>query len=174
MTPVLPCGGQASVTVHKFSQNSVLIKIGKTKRLSYICHSLKINIMLIDSELLDNLTMEARRSPRLRMNHDLRNSPDDLSQRMLNAMEPGTEVPVHRHTKSSETVVVIRGSIRQNFYDEDGNVTESVVYKAGAPVSICVVPLGAWHNSESLESGTIIFEAKDGAYEPLSEDDIRR
>lgn len=128
--------------------------------------------MIIDSTLLDNLTDEAKRSPRLRMNYDLRNSSEDGSQRMLNAMEPGTEIPVHRHTKSSETVVVIRGSIRQNFYDADGKLTESEVYKAGGPVSICVVPLGAWHNSESLESGTIIFEAKDGAYEPLRDDDM--
>ena len=130
--------------------------------------------MLIDSKLLDGLTEEARKSPRLRMNYDLRNSPHDGSQRMLNAMEPGTEIPVHRHTGSSETVAVIRGAIRQNFYDEDGNITESVIYKAGAPVSICAVPLGTWHNSESLEPGTIIFEAKDGAYEPLGEKDILR
>lgn len=87
--------------------------------------------MLIDSTLLDNLTEEARRSPRLRMNYDLRNSSGDGSQRMLNAMEPGTLIPVHRHTKSSETVVVIRGAIRQNFYDDGGNVTESVIYRAG-------------------------------------------
>lgn len=128
--------------------------------------------MLIDSTLLDNLTEEARRLPRLRMNYDLRNSSGDGSQRMLNAMEPGTLIPVHRHTKSSETVVVIRGAIRQNFYDDGGNVTESVIYRAGAPVPICVVPVNAWHNSESLETGTIIFEAKDGAYEPLGDEDI--
>ena len=84
------------------------------------------------------------------MNYDLRNSSGDGSQRMLNAMEPGTLIPVHRHTKSSETVVVIRGAIRQNFYDDGGNVTESVIYRAGAPVPICVVPINAWHNSESL------------------------
>ena len=130
--------------------------------------------MLIDSTLLDNLTAQAKRSPRLRMNYDLRNSAEDGSQRMLNAMEPGTEVPVHRHRMSSETVVVIRGTIRQKFYDNDGNVTESVVYRAGDPVPICVVPVNVWHNSESLESGTIIFEAKDGAYEPLGEGDILR
>ena len=129
-------------------------------------------MLLIDATLLDNLTEEARRSPRLRMNYDLRNSSEDGSQRMLNAMEPGTVIPVHRHTKSSETVVVIRGAIRQNFYDADGNVTESVIYRAGASVSICVVPINVWHNSESLEPGSIIFEAKDGAYEPLGQDDI--
>ena len=113
--------------------------------------------MLIDSTLLDNLTAQAKRSPRLRMNYDLRNSAEDGSHRM-----------------SSETVVVIRGAIRQKFYDNDGNVTESVVYRAGDPVPICVVPVNVWHNSESLESGTIIFEAKDGAYEPLGEGDILR
>lgn len=128
--------------------------------------------MIIDSELLDNLTLQAKASPRLRMNYDLRNSSEDRSQRMLNAMEPGTVVPVHRHRASSEVVAVIRGSIRQNFYDDEGKVTESIVYKAGGDVSLCVVPVGSWHNSESLESGTIIFEAKDGAYEPLSGEDI--
>lgn len=128
--------------------------------------------MIIDSKLLDGLTLEAKASPRLRMNYDLRNSSEDLSQRMLNAMEPGTVVPVHRHKASSETVVVIRGSIRQNFYDDNGAVTESIVYQTGGGVSICVVPKGSWHNSESLESGTIIFEAKDGAYAPLEKDDI--
>lgn len=71
--------------------------------------------MLIDSTLLDNLAEEARRSPRLRMNYDLRNSSGDGSQRMLNAMEPGTLIPVHRHTKSSETVVVIRGGDTAEF-----------------------------------------------------------
>ncbi len=128
--------------------------------------------MLIDSELLDALSEKVRLSPRLRMNYDLRNHSWDGSQRMLNALEPGTVVPVHRHAKSSETVVVIRGAIRQNFYDGDGNVTESVIYRAGASVSICVVPINTWHNSESLEPGTIIFEAKDGVYEPLGQDDI--
>lgn len=131
-----------------------------------------MNIMTIDSTILDNLSQEAERAPRLRMNLDLRNSPRDGSQRMLNAMEPGTVVPVHRHMRSSETVVVIRGSIRQNFYDDDGNVTDSMVFSAGSPVPICVVPVGVWHNSESLARGTIIFEAKDGSYEPLGDSDI--
>ncbi len=128
--------------------------------------------MIINKELLDRLTEEAKQNPRLRQNYDLRNSPDDNSQRMLNAMEPGTVVPVHRHRTTSEVVSVIRGTLRQNFYDEKGNVTETFIVDAKCDVPFFVVPMGAWHNSESLESGTIIFEAKDGAYAALSPEDF--
>ncbi len=128
--------------------------------------------MEIDESLLNRLTEEAKVSPRLRTNYDLRNSSADSSQRMLNAMEPGTLVPVHRHRTSSETVVVIRGAVRQNFYDEKGTLVESFVVRAGSGVPIFVVPIGAWHNSVALESGTIIFESKDGAYEPQQPEDI--
>ncbi len=120
--------------------------------------------MVITEEILDTLVEQAKASPRKRMNHDLRTTPADTSQRMLNAIEPGSVIPIHRHTHSTETVAVIRGALRQNFYDEEGNLTETYVVRAGSAVSLFVVPLGAWHNSEALESGTIIFEAKDGAY----------
>ncbi len=128
--------------------------------------------MLIDNNLLDGLSAQARASERLRVNFDLRTSADDSSQRMLNALEPGTKVPVHRHCKSTETVAVIRGSVRQNFYDNDGKLIESAVISANSSCPFFVVPIAAWHNSEALESGTIIFEAKDGAYEPLAPEDI--
>lgn len=128
--------------------------------------------MIISDTLLDDLTKAAQNSPRLRMNLDLRNSPDDSSQRMLNALEPGTVVPIHRHSKSSETVILLRGKVRQNYYDEDGNITDSWIME---PLSSCVgcqIPIGQWHNTESLESGTVIFESKDGAWEPQSKLDI--
>lgn len=125
--------------------------------------------MLIDSKLLDELSEKARESERLRMNYDLRNSASDGSQRMLNALEPGTLVPIHRHRTTSETVAVLRGALRQNFYDCEGRVLESFVVRAGGDCPFFVVPRGTWHNSESLESGTVIFEAKDGAYEPVGE-----
>ncbi len=128
--------------------------------------------MVIDKDLLNKLTEDAKASPRLRMNYDLRNSSADTSQRMLNALEPGTEVPVHRHRASSETVSVIRGVVRQKFYDDEGNVIESFVVDAKGEVPFFVVPIGVWHNSEALESGTIIFEAKDGAYMPPSPEDF--
>lgn len=128
--------------------------------------------MRIDEKLLDELSEKAKRSDRLRQNYDLRNSAGDTSQRMLNALEPGTVVPVHRHRRSSETVVVLRGAVRQNYYDDEGHLTESYEVRAKSDTVMFCVPQGAWHNSEALESDTIIFESKDGAYEPITEEDI--
>ena len=126
--------------------------------------------MIIDQSLLDNLTAEAKASPRLRMNYDLRNSAADQSQRMLNAIEPGTVMPIHRHMGSSETVICIRGHFVENFYDEHGILTEAVdMVPGGLMVN---VPAGQWHNLESLESGTVLFEAKDGPYRPLAPEEI--
>ena len=130
--------------------------------------------MKIDSTLLDSLTAQAKASPRLRMNYDLRNSSADGSQRMLNALEPGTPLPIHRHMKSSETVVVLRGHLREIFYDESGQVMEVIDLIPGGPVSAVQIPLGQWHTVEVLESGTVILEVKDGAYEPTLPDDILR
>lgn len=122
--------------------------------------------MLIDSIIFDSLTQEAKASPRLRKNYDLRNSEQDQSQRMLNAVEPGTEMPIHRHPKTSTTVIVLRGSIRQNFYDDQGKLQESVVLRADQEPRAIQIEKGRWHNLESLEEGTILIEAKDGAWEP--------
>jgi len=130
--------------------------------------------MLIDKELLDNLTAQAKESPRLRMNLDLRDSADDQSQRMLNAIEPGTVLPIHRHRRSSETMVMLRGKGRWNYYDDNGNLTESFVVSADDDIRGLSVPKGQWHNSESLESGTIILECKEGPWTPLTEEDILR
>ena len=131
--------------------------------------------MKIDKELLDNLTKQAKVSPRLRMNLDLRNSAEDKSQRMLNALEPGTIVPVHRHRFSSETVVCLRGHLRELFYDENGEkVVEVVDLVAGGDCCALNIPLGMWHTVEVLESGTVIMEVKDGPYEPMKEEDIKR
>jgi cupin fold WbuC family metalloprotein len=127
--------------------------------------------MIIDKAILDDLTTQAKASPRLRMNLDLRNSPEDGSQRMLNAIEPGSPLPIHRHTKSSETVVCLRGHLREVFYNAAGEVTEVIDLQ---PCSDCValnIPIGQWHTVEVLESGTVILECKDGAYEPLGEGD---
>ena len=126
--------------------------------------------MTIDAELLDKLTAEALKSPRLRMNLDLRNSPADGSQRMLNAIEPGTVMPIHRHMGSSETVVCIRGHFEEYFYDSEGRLTETIDMVPGG--AVINVPIGQWHSLKSLESGTVLFECKDGAYEPLGEDEL--
>lgn len=128
--------------------------------------------MVIDKTILDELMDKAKVSGRLRANFDLRNTAEDLSQRMLNALEPGTVMPIHRHRGSSETVVVIRGSVKWLFYDEDGNETESVVLDANGPVRMIVAEKDRWHSLECLESGTVLFECKDGPYHPLEENEI--
>ncbi|MBR5174758.1 MAG: WbuC family cupin fold metalloprotein [Bacteroidales bacterium] len=128
--------------------------------------------MIIDQSILDSLTAQAQASPRLRMNLDLRNSPADGSQRMLNAMEPGTPLPIHRHRKSSETVVCLRGHLREIFYNDAREVMEVIDLTPGGPCVGLSIPIGQWHSVEVLESGTVIMEVKDGAYEPLGEEDV--
>ena len=127
----------------------------------------------ITQGLLDSLTEQAKASPRLRMNLDLRNSPEDMSQRMLNALEPGTPLPIHRHRQSSETVVCLRGRLVEEFYDElERRCTETIELSPNGPVVAVNIPIGQWHTVRSLESGTVILEVKDGAYEPLGPEDI--
>lgn len=128
--------------------------------------------MVIDNQILDSLTKQAKESPRLRMAMDLRNSPDDGSQRMLNAMEPGTIMPIHRHKSSSETVVVLRGKIRWDYYNDKGEKTKSYILDANGDVRCINVDMGQWHSLECLQSGTVLLEAKNGKYQPLGEDDI--
>ena len=128
--------------------------------------------MVIDKKILDELTAKAKENPRLRCNLDMRNSADDLSQRMLNALEPGTVMPIHRHLASSETVIIIRGRIRWFFYDEQGRITESTELWSDGDVRMLNVEKGRWHSLECLESGSLLFEAKDGPYHPLEEDEI--
>ena len=138
--------------------------------------------MKIDNTLLDNLTAQAQASPRLRMNMDLRNSAADTSQRMLNAIEPGSVVPIHRHQKTSETVVVLRGRVVEEYYDDAGVLVESFVLgdchvadapRNDVPMAYALnIPAGQWHTLRALESGTVILEMKDGAYEPISAEDV--
>ncbi len=174
--------------------------------------------MNIDKQFLDNLTAQAKESPRFRMNLDLRNSSEDSSQRMLNAIEPGSVIPIHRHQKTSETVVILCGRAVQHLYDDEGRLVESVLlapvvagcpvkpgmtegdelrsdeegdvlrsgeegdglrsdedvvsYRNGEPIPAMNVEKGQWHRLEALESGTVIVEFKDGAYEPIGPEDI--
>ena len=128
--------------------------------------------MNIDKQLLDALTAQAKASPRLRMNYDLRNSPEDQSQRMLNALEPGTVLPIHRHRNSSETVAILRGRAVQWLYDEEGKVVEKVLLEVGGDIPAMNVEKGQWHRLECLESGTVIVEFKDGAYEPVGAEEF--
>ncbi len=130
--------------------------------------------MKIDQQLLDNLTEQAKASPRRRMNYDLRNSEKDLSQRMLNALEPGTVLPIHRHRHSSEVVVVLRGKVKWVYYNDKKEITDTFVVAPGSDLVGLSVPIGQWHSLECLESGTVIIESKDGAYEPMREEDVMR
>ena len=145
--------------------------------------------MNITQAILDDLTAKAIASPRRRMNLDLRNGADDQSQRMLNAIEPGSVVPIHRHQKTSETVVCLRGRVVEEYYQElkvdslklkdSSEVQRLSVQKVqeielspnGSVVALNI-PAGQWHTLRSLESGSVILEVKDGAYEPLGEEDI--
>lgn len=128
--------------------------------------------MTLDSKLFNELSEEARKSTRLRMNRDMRTSAADQSQRMLNAIEPGTELPVHRHRNTSETCIVLRGSAEELFYDDNGNIMERIIMQPASDCCGVNIEAGRWHKIVSLEPGTVIFEAKDGAYEPLSNEDI--
>ncbi|MCM1141916.1 MAG: WbuC family cupin fold metalloprotein [Muribaculum sp.] len=128
--------------------------------------------MKLDNTFFDSVSYEAKQSPRFRMARDMRTTNNDQSQRMLNAIEPGTELPIHRHTKSTETCIVLRGSAEEIFYDDNGNETERVLMKPDSDCCGVNIEVGRWHKIVSLEPGTVIFEAKDGAYEPLSQEDI--
>ena len=141
--------------------------------------------MIIDQTLLDTLSSQAKASPRLRQAYDLRNTPEDNSQRMLNALEPGTVMPIHRHRRSSESICMVRGKMVMRLYDDNGNVMDEVVMaptgsvaeqdqNSNPSVPMVQVEAGQWHSLEVLEEGTVIFESKDGRYEPLSEEDIMK
>ena len=128
--------------------------------------------MIIDQSLLDSLTEQAKANPRHRQAFDLRTTPEDNSQRILNAVEPGTILPIHRHRGSTETIVVLRGKVVQHYYDKLGNKIASYELAPNTSQVAMSVPVGQWHALESLEEGSVILECKDGAYEPLSEKDI--
>lgn len=129
--------------------------------------------MEITQAIMDKLTEEAKASPRLRMNMDLRNGPEDKSQRMLNAIEPGSPMPIHRHQKTSETVVCLRGRLVWEFYDELERIcTDYIELSPNGPVVALNVPAGQWHTVKALESGSVILECKEGAYEPLQDCDV--
>ena len=128
--------------------------------------------MVIDKKLMDEVTERAKASPRLRMNLDLRNKPEDKSQRMLNAIEPDSPEVVHRHVKSSETIAVLRGHLQESLYDECGNVTKVIDLEPGGDNVAINVPIGVWHSARALVSGTVLLTCKDGRWEPLKDEDV--
>ena len=129
--------------------------------------------MKITQAILDDLTAKAKASPRRRMNMDLRNGIDDQSQRMLNAIEPDSVVPIHRHQKSSETVVCLRGRVVEEYYDELERIcTEAIELTPNGQTVALNIPAGQWHTIRSLESGSVILEMKDGKFEPTQDCDV--
>lgn len=126
--------------------------------------------MIIDDKLFDGLLAEAGENPRRRMNMDLRNSGDDGSQRMLNALLPGTAVPIHRHRETSETTVILRGRLFMVFYDDLGGQTERFLLDPSLGNYGVQIPRGRWHSVEVVEP-SVILETKDGAYAPLAPED---
>lgn len=128
--------------------------------------------MIINEHLLDAVTIKAKESERLRMNFNLHDSLDAKAQRLLNALEPGTLLPIHRHPHTAETYLLLRGSIRVLFYNEDKTVKESFLLNPKEGAYGVHILMGQWHTLEVLESGSVIFEVKDGPYMPLGKEDL--
>lgn len=139
--------------------------------------------MNLDNTLFNKIQLLAEESPRRRMHYDLRTEADapagighenwkDMSQRMLNVLMTDTVVPIHRHTETSETVIVCRGKVREEFYDADGNKTAEFLLEAGGDCPGVQVPKGQYHKLVCLEDGSVIFEAKDRAYDPVLTEDF--
>ena len=128
--------------------------------------------MLIDKKLLDEVTERAKGSERLRMNYNLHDSLESKAQRLLNALEPGTLLPIHRHRHTAETYIVLRGCIRVMFYNNERVITDQFLVRPDQRVYGVHIPAEQWHTLEVLESGTVIFEVKDGPYAPLGEEDV--
>lgn len=129
--------------------------------------------MKITQAILDDLTEHAKTSPRLRMNLDLRNDESEDSQRMLNAIEPGSPLPIHRHQNTSETIVCLKGIIVVEYYDELERIcSEAIELTPNGQVVAINVPIGQWHTVKAIEVGSVILEMKAGAYEPVRDCDI--
>ena len=128
--------------------------------------------MLIDNQLLNRVTEEAKASPRLRMNYNFHTSLDAKAQRLLNALEPGTVLPIHRHRHTGETYLLLRGKIRIQYYNDRKEPLESFVLDPLVGNYGIHIEPGQWHTLEVLENGSVIFEVKDGPYQPITPEDI--
>lgn len=123
---------------------------------------------IINNALLNELTEKASESERLRMNHNFHDSNESKSQRLLNALEPGTVIPLHKHDNTAETYIVLRGSIRVDFYNSVDSLGESAVIDPLEGNYGIDIPSGQLHTLEVLQKGTVIFECKDGPYIPIN------
>ena len=128
--------------------------------------------MIIDTQLLDRLSAQAKASPRLRMNYNFHKSLDEKCHRFLNALEPGTVMAVHHHPTKDETFVVLRGKVAVRIYNYDGTLRERVVLGPGEGRLGLNVPKGVWHTLDCLETGTVLFESKEGPFVPHEEEGV--
>ena len=128
--------------------------------------------MIIDNTLLNKVSEQAQSSSRLRMNYNFHQSLEEKCHRMLNAVEPGSDIPIHRHPDKDESFVVLRGKVRSTTYKDDGTVIESVVLSQEDGLYGVDIPKGVWHKLESLESGSVVFECKEGPFVPHEVDGI--
>ena len=120
--------------------------------------------MIIDKDLLGEVTRQAQNSSRLRMNYNFHQSLDEKCHRMLNAVEPGTDVPIHRHPTKDESFVILRGKVRVTTHNDDGSIIDDIVLDQNEGRYGVNIPKGVWHKLESLESGSCIFECKEGPF----------
>ena len=127
---------------------------------------------LIDKVLLNQISEQAKINARLRINYNFHAFLEAKSQRLLNALEPGTILAIHRHPHTAETYIVLRGSIRVDFYNEHKDLLNSAIIDPKIEVYGLDIPAGQFHTLEVLETGTVIFEVKDGPYMPLDAQDI--
>ena len=127
---------------------------------------------IIDEQLMNGVTEQAKESPRLRMNYNFHQSLDEKCHRFLNALEPGTVVPIHHHMTKDETFILLRGKVRVSTYNDDGEVIEQVVLSLEDGRYGVDIPKNVWHGVECLESGSVIFEVKEGPFVAHEQDGI--
>ena len=130
--------------------------------------------MIITEELLNGISSQAKESPRLRMNYNLHEKLDAKVQRLFNAMEPGTIIPIQRHQNTAETIMLVRGKMKVIFYDDNKKVIEEAILSHGTGNYGVHIPTGVWHCVEILEPNTVMFEVKEGPYTPLADEDIMK
>jgi len=127
---------------------------------------------IIDEQLLNEVSAQAKASPRMRMNYNFHQTLDDKCHRMLNAVEPGTVVPIHRHPTKAESFVVLRGKVKVTTYNDDGSMRESIVLDPTAGQYGVDIPQNVWHTIESLDSDSVLFECKEGPFVRHEEEGI--
>ena len=128
--------------------------------------------MIITSKFLNIISAQAKESPRLRKNFNLHETIDSKVQRLFNAMEPGTVIPVQRHRNTAETILLVRGRMKVELYDDKKTVIESTILSPDSGNYGVHIPAGVWHFVEVLEPNTVMFEVKESPYAPLSNKDI--